>query len=100
MVLQVMPSKDWHSLVSKTRFTTLPWGEHTWRLRISSIRRRTGSLTAYRSQAYLERWQSAWPSELSWRGLGRTLLTQAHDAWITATILEPASSGLGRSKSP
>ncbi len=80
------PSKDWHFGIEDT-LTTLPWGEHTLQAvaqQVRSAENRILMAEKLAALAYLER-QSAWPGAQLQEAWDELLLTQAHDAWITAT---------------
>ncbi len=80
------PAKEWHFGIEDT-LTTLPWGEHTLQgvaQQVRSAENRLLMAEKLAALAFLEN-HNPWPATKLNEAWDDLLLTQAHDAWITAT---------------
>ncbi len=80
------PTKEWHFGIEDI-LTTLPWGEHTLQQVAQQVRSAENRLLMAEKMAaiaYLE-CDKSWPAAQFRQAWDNLLLTQAHDAWITAT---------------
>ena len=80
------PSKEWRFSIEDT-LTTLPWGEHTLQTVARQVRSAENRILMAEKLAALACLEagSAWPAVQLRDAWDDLLLTQAHDAWITAT---------------
>jgi alpha-mannosidase len=80
------PSKDWRFSIEDT-LTSLPWGEHTLQTVARQVRSAENRILMAEKLAALACLEagSAWPGTQLREAWDDLLLTQAHDAWITAT---------------
>jgi alpha-mannosidase len=80
------PTKEWHFGIEDI-LTTLPWGEHTLQevaQEVRSAENRMLMAEKMAAMAHLECGKS-WPDAELRQAWDNLLLTEAHDAWITAT---------------
>jgi alpha-mannosidase len=80
------PTKDWRFSIEDT-LTTLPWGEHTLQVVAQQVRSAENRLLTAEKLAALAHLDTgfSWPERQFREAWDDLLLTQAHDAWITAT---------------
>lgn len=80
------PTKEWRFGIEDT-LTTLPWGEHTLQLVAQQVRSAENRILVAEKLAALAHLEvgSTWPESRFRDAWDKLLLTQAHDAWITAT---------------
>ena len=80
------PTKDWRFGIEGS-LTTLPWGEHTLQAVAQQVRSAENRLLMAEKLAALACLdaKASWPEAKLRQAWDKLMLTQAHDAWITAT---------------
>ncbi|MDQ2777397.1 MAG: hypothetical protein M3Y57_21135 [Acidobacteriota bacterium] len=80
------PAKEWHFGIEDI-LTTLPWGEHTLQQVAQQVRSAENRLLVAEKMAAIAHLEDrkTWPAAEFRRAWDNLLLTEAHDAWITAT---------------